>query len=67
VEAAEDLVKHIRKFEMLGYVLKVNTVRDYRMRDEEWPCSVMAAFKKPTGLLGTPEEVWLPKKARFGF
>jgi hypothetical protein len=52
---------------MLGYVVKVGTVRDYRVRDEEWPCSVMAAFKKPTRLLGTPEEVWLPKKARFGF
>jgi hypothetical protein len=27
---------------------------------EEWPCSVMAAFKKATGMLGTPAEVWLP-------
>ena len=66
VEAAEDVVKDIREFEMLGYVIKVGTARDYRVHGEEWPCSVMAAFRKPTGMLVTPDEVWLPKKARFG-
>jgi hypothetical protein len=66
VEAAEGVVKDIREFEMLGYVIKVGTARDYRVNGEEWPCSVMA-FRKPTGMLVTPDEVWLPKKARFGF
>jgi transcriptional regulator with XRE-family HTH domain len=66
VEAAEGIVKDVREFETLGYVIKVGTARDYQVHGEEWPCSVMAAFKKPTGMLVTPDEVWLPKTARFG-
>jgi hypothetical protein len=31
------------------------------------PLAVLVAFKRPKGAVGTPDELWLPKKFSLGF
>ena len=66
VEGAADIVKQVREFERLGYVVKIGVTRDYTFRGKSGPCSVLTAFKKPTGMIRTADEIWLPKEAQWG-
>jgi transcriptional regulator with XRE-family HTH domain len=67
VEGAIDILGQVRQFERLGYVVKVGVARDYLWRGKPWPCSVLTAFKKPRGMIQTPDDIWLPKEAHMGF
>jgi transcriptional regulator with XRE-family HTH domain len=66
VRTAAEILSQAREFERMGYVLKLGVTQDYRWRGQAWPCSVLAAFKKPKGAIGTPSEIWLPKETRLG-
>jgi transcriptional regulator with XRE-family HTH domain len=66
LEGAEEVLKAVRDFETHGYLVKCGVAKDYHVRGDSWPCSIVVAFKKPVGNVRAPDEIWLPKTMRFG-
>jgi transcriptional regulator with XRE-family HTH domain len=67
VRGAQSFLAEIRSFEERGYVLKLCLANRSYKDGTPVEMAVLVAFKKSKGSVGTPEEVWLPKRVSVGF